>query len=213
MSRHTALGRRLAGAACRSCLLLMLTLLIMSACAPDADQPAAIAPPATADATTPATESSTAADITTATDVAATPTATPPAAEPLTMKQAFALLCEQADMPNLAFFAYRAFDMDGQGLSAHYTVSGYSAADQRFCYLSVSKTGEFKLKCRDQESVDDPVVTNLDTLKDSPELVQDAAAKYAPCPGGFSLVVNLTQSSAQFLCGADNWSGEVSPYR
>ena len=59
----------------------------------------------------------------------------------------------------------------------------------------------------------DPLVDDLNTLKDSPELMQEAVQTYTACPDGANLAVNLTQSEAQLLCSSNGWSGSISPYR
>ena len=130
----------------------------------------------------------------------------------LTMKQAFDLLREESGAPDLAFYGYQAFDVDKDGRSSSYTISGYSAGQKRFCYIS-SREDKVQLSCRDQDSIDEPLVEDLTKLKDSPEFVAEAFQKYAPCPDSLAVSVNLTQSEVQFLCTSGDWSGEVSPYK
>jgi hypothetical protein len=114
---------------------------------------------------------------------------------------------------DLAFYGYDAFNVDTLGQSSNYTISGYSADQNRFCYMKARPNGELEVKCRNQDNIDAPVVDDLDNLKDTPELIDEAFTKYAPCTTGLRLGVNLTQSEAQFLCDDSGWSGEVSPYK
>jgi hypothetical protein len=141
------------------------------------------------------------------------PTAIPALAEGITMHQAFELLRQKSGVGGLAFYGYQAFSVDSQGQSIHFTISGYSPAQKKFCYLN-SDVNDIQLHCRDQASIDAPIVSDLATLKGSPEMVREAFAKYAPCPDEkLNLAVNLTQAQAQFLCVAAHWSGEISPYK
>ncbi|MHB1355859.1 MAG: hypothetical protein ACYCZF_07760 [Anaerolineae bacterium] len=131
----------------------------------------------------------------------------------LTFKKAFAFLIKESGVADLALYSYDAADVDDQGQSADYTIAGYSAAQKRFCYHYTPTKGELKLTCRDQETIDDPIVDDLDTLKDSPELVKEAVAKYTTCPSGLHLAINLTQGVAQLTCFKAKWSCEISPYK
>jgi len=141
------------------------------------------------------------------------PTSIPALAEGITLHQAFELLRQKSGVDGLAFYGYQAFSVDSQGRSIHFTISGYSAARDKFCYL-VSDVDDIELHCRDQVGIDAPIVSDLTTLKSSPEMVREVFAKYTSCPDGkLNLAVNLTQAKAQFLCVEANWSGEISPYK
>jgi hypothetical protein len=141
-----------------------------------------------------------------------TPAPTVAKAQPLTFKKAFTFLIQQSGVADLAFFAYDASNVDAQGQSANYTITGYSPTQRRTCYHYTGANGELTLSCRDQESIAGPTVADLDTLKDSPDLVAEAFAKYEPCTTGLHLNINLSQSEAQMVCSA-KWSGEVSPFK
>jgi hypothetical protein len=131
---------------------------------------------------------------------------------PLTMKGAFDLLKKVSALNDLAFYGYQAFDIKEDGLAIHYTISGFSKTAQKFCYLQADEQ-EVELNCRDEATPDDPLVEDMNTLKDSPELVLEAFQKYAPCPNGVSMAIELIQAEAQFLCSEKMWSGDISPYK
>ncbi|MBN1317256.1 MAG: hypothetical protein JXA42_17360 [Anaerolineales bacterium] len=184
--------------------VLSLGLLVLTSCQPGAADSGATIPSRTV-------------PLPTVEPVLSSPTIVPsPTAltsQPLTLKQAFDLLRQLSGVSDLAFYGYDAFDVDPLGQSSKYTISGYSATQKRFCYIQVRPNGEIQVKSRDQDSIDAPVVENLDTLKDTPELVNEAFAKYSPCNSELHLGINLTQSQVQFLCDESGWSGEVSPYK
>ena len=70
-----------------------------------------------------------------------------------------------------------------------------------------------EVNCREQASVNGPLVEDVNKLKDSSELLAEAVKKYAPCPAGASVAINLTQSKAQVVCSGSKWSADLSPYK
>ena len=140
------------------------------------------------------------------------PTPTPIPVAALTMKASFDLLGKVSVLNGLAFYRNQAFYVKEDGLAKKYTKSVYSKSGQKFCYLQADEQ-KVELTCRDEGTPDDPLVEDLNTLKDTPEMMQEAFQKYAPGPDGSNLAVNLTQSEAQFLCSSNKWSGSISPLR
>jgi hypothetical protein len=140
------------------------------------------------------------------------PTPTPIPVAALTMKGSFDLLKKVSNLDDLAFYGYEAFHIKEDGLAIHYMISGFSKTTQQFCSLQADEP-EVELNCFVEEPPDEPLVEDMDTLKDSPELVQEAFQKYAPCPNGAGLSINLIQAEAQFICSEEMWSGDVSPYK
>ena len=140
------------------------------------------------------------------------PTPTPLVAQKLTLKQSFDLLRQQTALSDLAFYSYRDQAVDEGGKTANYTVSGYSKAQKRSCYFQAN--GKIvKVTCADQASASGPLVEDMNKLKDSSELLAEAAKKYPSCPGGVTLEINLTQSKAQVVCSGSKWSADLSPYK
>ena len=111
---------------------------------------------------------------------ASTPTPIPVAA--LTMKASFDLLGKVSGLNDLAFYGYQAYHVKEDGLAKNYTISGYSKSSQKFCYLQADEQ-KVELTCRVEGTPDDPLVEDLSTLKDSPQMMLEAFHTLLPFTG------------------------------
>jgi len=139
-----------------------------------------------------------------------TPPPTPIPAGKSTFKEAFALLLKASGMPDLAFYSYDASNVDAAGLSALYTIAGFSASQGKLCTLTLNSGGG-RLSCASQSSASP--LADISTLKDSPEMIQTAFKNNNPCPDSNMLTINLAEGKVEVDCYNQNWGFLSSPFK
>lgn len=153
-------------------------------------------------------------DASTAKTIRKASTTTQPAAEksePLTMKQAYALLKAKAGTPDLGLFSYMGFSVNAEGKTASYTISGYSPSKDDVFYLTADENRGLEFGTNENPDTHSVIYPDLDKIKDSSELVSEAVAKNTACPTGVDIMISPVKGKpASMLCSKSHWSQEIS---
>lgn len=153
---------------------------------------------------------------TTKTSQKAAPATQPDAerSEPLTMKEAYALLEKKAGTPDLGFFSYQGFLVNAEGKTPHYTIAGYSPGKDDVIYLRADEKKGLELKTVENPDTHAVIYPDLGKIKDTPELISEAVAKNAACPTGANIMISpVPGKPASLLCSKSGWSQEIDVER
>jgi len=125
-------------------------------------------------------------------------------AEKKTLKEAWKMLVENSEKGDLRFWAYMTFNLDSEGRTDHYTVTGYSPADKKTYYAQSSETTGVKYG-----DIDNPSgITNtydIEEVKDTPQMVEEIIKLKGGCGKGMRIEFTAYMKTAQATCMPE-WS-------
>ncbi len=94
----------------------------------------------------------------------------------VTMKKAFELLKKEANANDLKLYSYNAFSINSEGQSNNFDIVGYSPAAKKNYWLRVD-VGEVELDEINNPDIEGITFYDIDSFKDSKELVSEAIEK------------------------------------
>jgi hypothetical protein len=120
-----------------------------------------------------------------------------------TLKKSWEILSTKSEVDDLKFYAYIAEDMDNTGKAYNYRLFGYSPTQDRLYAIGSNMDG-MNYSTQDNPPLDK--YYDIDEIKDSPQIIEDAIKVKGGCSNVIRLTVSADNARAEIWCRSNEWA-------